>query len=78
MTYSPFDINHMDYLKSIISTSCRVIVSYYIVKAYYMAHERYQSITNIVPPSSNMITQGIIFFFKLSKVMVMIGLSQSI
>ena len=77
MTYSPFERNHMDYLKSIISTSCHIIVSYYIVKANYMAPGRYQSITNIVPPSSNMITQGIIFL-KLSKVIVMIGLVQSI
>ena len=61
MTYSPFERNHMDYLKSIISTNCHIIISYYIVKANYMALGRYQSITNIVPPSSNMITQGIIF-----------------
>ena len=62
MTYSPFEINHMEYLKSIISTSCHIIVSYYIVKADYMAPGWYQSITNIVPPSSSMIAQVIIFF----------------
>ena len=61
MTYSPFEINYMEYLKSIISTSCHIIVSYYIVKADYMALGWYQSITNIVCPSSNMIAQGIIF-----------------
>ena len=61
MTYSPFEINYMEYLKSIITTSCHIFVSYYIVKAYYMAPGWYQSITNIVCPSSNMIAQGIIF-----------------
>ena len=61
MTYSTFEINYMEYLKSIISTSCHIIVSYYIVKADYMAPGWYQSITNIVCPSSNMIAQGIIF-----------------
>ena len=61
MIYSPFEINYMEYLKSIISTSCHIIVSYYIVKADYMVPGWYQSITNIVCPSSNMIAQGIIF-----------------
>ena len=61
MTYSTFEINYMKYLKSIISTSCHIIVSYYIVKADYMVPGWYQSITNIVCPSSNMIAQGIIF-----------------
>ena len=62
MTYSPFEINYMEYLKSIISTSCHIIVSYYIVKADYMVPKWYQSITNIVFTSSNMIAQGIIFY----------------
>ena len=61
MTYSPFEINYMEYLKSIISTSCHIIVSYYIVEADYMAPGWYQSITNIVCSSSNMIAQGINF-----------------
>ena len=61
MTYSPFEINYMEYLKSIISTSCHIIVSYFIVKADYMAPRWYQSITNTVCPSSNMIAQSIIF-----------------